>query len=820
MAENEESRVLAFSVKVLESGIIFFPSNAKLFQDGPSGEYERPVIRCENVGSDAKSFIITADGPDLFNPFLSGADLRWNYSTHSTIITMSGWENRTYTFNPNLIAYSDSYVGEYDIFLNATSLSDPDIISSFRLHFTIGIKMRLFSLNEHELFIPPGENRSVEISLSNVSGRVLDLKLKGLPAGFVAQLYDSESNLISGNSHWALKRGQNASLDYLLVITAQANGTYGQQFSMRLTLHDPGTQPSFGIYPFIIGSFSVVALTLVMAAPLGIGCAIFFSEFSPPRIRKLLLPVFELLAGIPSVVYGMWGFLVFGPFLAKTVFPFFGRQSIWGESILTASIVLTIMVLPIIVTLSYDAMRNVKKELREGSYAVGVTKWGTAIRVVLPTAKSGIASSVILAMGRAIGETMAVVMIMGPVTTVPHSLLDPAGTMPSIIAGVLGWGFSDDYIRQALFAIASILFLIIFVLNSIVFRLQGEQKTGGSSAFRRIRKKIGQLFRSREGVGIPVVTARDNIGTRKIKQVGNHNNVLDDIRRMFKPSKSAIRGQKMAVGVLVGCVIFVIIMLSMILQDVLFVGITSFRIDFLVNKESTLTSATGGFLNAIIGSLLLVGIALALAVPLSLGAAIYINEYIKKGDRMSRTVLFASDTLASTPSIVFGAFGFLFFVLYFRLGFSLLAGGLTLGFMIIPLLLRSSLESLKSVPNDYREASHSLGASQWQTIRNAVLPPAMPMITSGIIIGIGRAIGETAAVIFTAGYTAHVVDSLLLPAASMPNMIYLYFSFSAIYPVLKAKVYSCALVLLLMVLSLNITARYIQSRTTKGKGTL
>jgi phosphate transport system permease protein len=177
--------------------------------------------------------------------------------------------------------------------------------------------------------------------------------------------------------------------------------------------------------------------------------------------------------------------------------------------------------------------------------------------------------------------------------------------------------------------------------------------------------------------------------------------------------------------------------------------------------------------------------------------------------------MFASDTLASTPSIVFGAFGFMLFVLYLKFGFSLLAGGLTLGIMIIPLLLRSSIEALKSIPKDYREASLALGASKWQTVRNAVLPPATPMISSGVIISIGRAIGETAAILFTAGYTAHIATGLMEPAASMPNMIFIYYDLSTKFPILQEKVYSAAFVLILMILALNALARAISRKASR-----
>lgn len=212
-------------------------------------------------------------------------------------------------------------------------------------------------------------------------------------------------------------------------------------------------------------------------------------------------------------------------------------------------------------------------------------------------------------------------------------------------------------------------------------------------------------------------------------------------------------------------------MLIWILGDVLIKGIPSLQLHFFLEREIGL-GLDGGFLNAIIGSLQLLGLALLIAAPLAIGAAIYIQEYAKHNNPFTRVILFASDTLASTPSIVFGGFGFLFFVVYLHFVYSILAGGFTLAFMIFPILLRTSIEAIKAIPREYYEGSLALGATKWQAIRTVILPPARPGIVSGVILGIGRSIGETAAVMFTAGYSAHIASSILLPAASLPNMIY------------------------------------------------
>lgn len=246
--------------------------------------------------------------------------------------------------------------------------------------------------------------------------------------------------------------------------------------------------------------------------------------------------------------------------------------------------------------------------------------------------------------------------------------------------------------------------------------------------------------------------------------------------------------------------------LLFILGDIVVNGGLSIQLDFLLEREIS-GGRGGGFLNAIVGSVLLVGLALGVAIPLSLGSAIYVQEYADRRNPMSRIVIFTSDVLASTPSIIFGAFGFMFFVFYLKTGFTLFAGGMTLACMVIPLLLRSSIEAVKSVPKDLKDASLALGVSKWRTILRIVLPTAFPMITSGVVISTGRAIGETAAVLLTAGYTPFIVDSLFRPTASMPLMIYNYYNLSTQWPVVHDKLYSAAFLLIVIVLILNIIAK-------------
>jgi phosphate transport system permease protein len=223
------------------------------------------------------------------------------------------------------------------------------------------------------------------------------------------------------------------------------------------TTWSPG-KGQFGILPMIVGSFFVTLGALIVGVPLGLGCALYLSEFAPKRIAAVLKPLIEILAGIPSVVFGFIGLTVIVPLIRD-------RLGGPGFSVLASSLVLGVMILPTMVSISYDALRAVPQAYREGMLAVGANEWQAVSSVVLPAAKSGILAAGILSMGRAVGETMAVIMVAGNATIIPKSLLDPVRTLTSNIA--LEMGYAAGIHRQALFATGIVLFVIIGALNIV-----------------------------------------------------------------------------------------------------------------------------------------------------------------------------------------------------------------------------------------------------------------------------------------------------------------------------------------------------------------
>lgn len=220
---------------------------------------------------------------------------------------------------------------------------------------------------------------------------------------------------------------------------------------------DPSTG-HFGIFPMIMSSVWVTFGAMVVGAPLGIAGAIFLSEYASPIIMKVVKPTIELLAAIPSVVYGFIGVMVLAPVIRNNL----GGP---GLSLLAGCIILGIMILPTVISISIDSILAVPRSYREGSLALGATTWQTTHMVTVKAARSGIVASIILGLGRAIGETMAVIMVAGNSVNIPHSALDSVRTLTANIA--LEMSYATGMHREALFATGVILFIIIMILNSI-----------------------------------------------------------------------------------------------------------------------------------------------------------------------------------------------------------------------------------------------------------------------------------------------------------------------------------------------------------------
>lgn len=234
-------------------------------------------------------------------------------------------------------------------------------------------------------------------------------------------------------------------------------------------------EDEFGVFSMIAGSLIVTFIALLISTPLSVLCAIFMAEIAGDNVRNFLKPVIQTLSGIPSVVYGFFGLIILVPFIRSH----FGGS---GFSVLSASLILSVMILPTIISVSYDSIIVVPREYREASLGLGATGWQTIRKVVIPSALPGIITAIILGMGRAVGETLAVIMVVGNVSKIPYSIFDPARTLTSNIALEMSYATGIHY--HALFATAVILFILIMLLLVVVKGIQKKFSldiNGGSS---------------------------------------------------------------------------------------------------------------------------------------------------------------------------------------------------------------------------------------------------------------------------------------------------------------------------------------------------
>nr|WGD57159.1 phosphate ABC transporter permease subunit PstC [Bacillus subtilis]WGD77650.1 phosphate ABC transporter permease subunit PstC [Bacillus subtilis] len=248
------------------------------------------------------------------------------------------------------------------------------------------------------------------------------------------------------------------------------NGVSPIEFLTSLNWNPTDSDPKYGVLPFIFGSFAVTILSALIAAPLGIAGAIFMTEIAPNWGKKVLQPVIELLVGIPSVVYGFIGLTVLVLFIAQF------KSSGTGHSLLAGTIVLSVMILPTITSISADAMASLPKSLREGSYALGATRWQTIRKVLVPAAFPTLMTAVVLGMARAFGEALAVQMVIGNTRVLPESLFDTAGTLTTIITLNMGHTTYGSVENNTLWSMGLVLLVMSFLFILLIRYLSSRRK--------------------------------------------------------------------------------------------------------------------------------------------------------------------------------------------------------------------------------------------------------------------------------------------------------------------------------------------------------
>ena len=586
-----------------------------------------------------------------------------------------------------------------------------------------------------------------------------------------------------------------------------------------LSLDWAPTSGHYGILALLAGSAIVTVGSLAIGVPLAVGCAVFLTEIAGRKVAGVVGTAVDLLAGVPSVVFGFFGLVVLRPLVA-------GATGGLGFGALTVWLVLAVMIVPTITTLTMDALRSIPMGIREASFAMGATRWQTIYKVVLPAARMGIVNAVVLGMGRAIGETMAVLMVVGNAPVIPAGIASPLSTLTSQIA--LDMGYSSGLHRSALFGMGVVLFLISAALVGIVRMVSAERE----GAPRRGRRRVGGATAGAETQAAPqgkAATAQVSVakpGT-PVNAAGTAAAAVGPasaaegsrarIQRLLASGagKGANKGRVndvmlgvfRAAGILTSCV------LALIIAFVAVNGLPVMSLDFVFGWPHGV-NAEGGIFPTIVSTLYVTALAMLICTPVAVLAAVYLAEYAKQG-RLVTFIRYAADTLSSVPSIVMGLFGYAMFVEAMGLGLSMLSAALALALMMLPIVMRTTEEAIRAVPRYIRWGAYGLGATKWQVVSKIVLPSAFPRIATGIVLAIGRAIGETAVVLYTMGQAINLPVTPL--DSGRPMTIHLYEL--ANEGINMQAAYGTALLLMVMILAFNLFARHLSRRSAnKAKG--
>ena len=516
---------------------------------------------------------------------------------------------------------------------------------------------------------------------------------------------------------------------------------------------------TFGIWRMIVGTFFLTVCAVLLGGTLAVLTAIWLVFYCPKRLKKIYTQIVNLLAGIPSIVYGLFGYKFLMPLLVDIFHP-----NNAGFGLLACTLILSVMILPTITSITKNSLEAVPMHYYEGALALGCSKNQAVWKVLLPAAKSGIISAIILGIGRAIGETMAVQMIVGNGSGYPFGAFVPFTTLTSNI--VQNWGYATPSEQSALIADGFVLLIFILILNLCLMAVKKDSKGGNKFFSRRLRESEQK-----------------------------------DTLKSYRRTGSACDALWIVSWVISLLVAFV---LAFIVIFVFVKGFPHLSIDFMFGESG---NAHTTLAPAFVSTTMLIGLALLLALPLGVGAAIFLNEYAKKGSIFVKVIRLFVDTLAGIPSIIFGLFGMVFFVIGMNMGYSLWAGGITLALIILPTIIRSTEQSLSEVPDSMREASYALGAGKLRTIFVVVLPQAITGIITSIILSIGRIVNESAALIFTVGSASTFIpQGYSDSAASFAVLIWKFMSNG----LQVNEAYATASILLIFVIILNLLVSLVE----------
>ena len=480
---------------------------------------------------------------------------------------------------------------------------------------------------------------------------------------------------------------------------------------------DFGTGTSFGIFNFIMATLAVSCLALLFAVLIGVGAALFLASVDSPLVRSLAYPFIDLLAGVPSVVYGFVGLLVVVRLFMKA-----GVTS--GLCVLGASLVLAVMLLPFLISACSDSLVSERNRYMKAASTLGISRWSAMATIVLPAAMRNILLSLVLAMGRAMGETMAVMMVIGNANVFP-TLLGKGETIPAAIALEMGTAVAGSDHYHALFAAGMVLMLLLLAINLVVAYLR-KRLAGGSG----LASRIGGHGGARAGV----------------------------VARIW------------ATVSIVATFAAIVFLFGYVFAN----GASTISWEMLTEPPRGLVlGQEGGIAPAITGSLAFTACAVVLGGIPAIACALFVTFYVRNA-RLAGIIRLAVQCMAGIPSIILGPFAYSFLVRDLGWGRCVLSASVALAVMVMPFIEVRAEKAFAELPRSLVEASYTLGCTRLHAIRTIVLPACQGELIRGIILGACYALGATAPLLFTGGVAfAGTPTSLMEPAMALPLHLYL-----------------------------------------------
>ena len=614
--------------------------------------------------------------------------------------------------------------------------------------------------------------------------------------------------------------------------------------------------PVYGALPMIYGTLITAGIAMLIAVPLAIAVALATTLLLPKRIRGPISRLIDLLAAVPSIAYGFWGIVIMVPFInpyldalshhqLATVIVlalilgtlcYFIRSTVFriitgliagylaiisllaltgvighsfrllegppqSGSYIASALVLAIMILPIITAITREVLATVPRDQQEAAYALGATKWEMIRGAMLPWSRSGIVGASSLGFGRAVGETIALALVLGNVPNIGGSLFLPGATLAGKIA--IEFPEATGLQTSALTSLAVVLFLLA-LLTTLLARVVVTRNGRPSSHW------LTRRFHRAQPPAIVTENVVSEDDTADIEpQVTVH---VRPTEELFSISPQRLRQSRFATYGIYAAVVIALTPLALILGEIAIQGVQALNIDFFTQLPPLDPNNTShsGISNALVGTLILLGVATAIAGPFGFLTALFLHETRKSGrigNRFAHAIGIFVDAMLGIPSIVIGLMVYLGLVLY-QGSFNAFAGGVALALIMFPIVVRSADEVLRLVPHGISEAALALGAPKWRTAIFVVIPAALPGILTGIVLAMARAAGETAPLLFTAGFSQYMSTSLSQPIAALPETIYNN-TIGVRTPSTVQFAWGTTLVLVAIILLLNLGARLL-----------